>query len=245
MDFIQNDYYGALEIDSTASTGDVKKAYRKLSLTYHPDKRDKKDKTKYAEDEERFMQIAEAYDVLRRDDTRKEYDDFLRSVPARYRPKFGKQNVHTVFEGMAIFLTIITFVKHMAQVVMYHETIRRVQNTKSWHMAVKKAAKEGKPPPTLDIRGADYPKWTSLFVVQFLRLPYQIPHFIYTMSGIWRRQIFGGKMTPEEEKRWAMATYHLTEQEYEEAVANRERRMKQYQDKIARKSSMKSSRARR
>ena len=52
------DYYKILGISRTANEDDIKKAYRKLALKYHPDK------NKAAGAEERFKEVAEAYEVL-------------------------------------------------------------------------------------------------------------------------------------------------------------------------------------
>jgi len=52
------DFYKILGIDRKASDDEIKKAYRKLALKYHPDK------NKSPQAEERFKEIAEAYEVL-------------------------------------------------------------------------------------------------------------------------------------------------------------------------------------
>lgn len=52
------DYYKALGINRGAAEDEIKKAYRKLALKYHPDK------NKSKEAEEKFKEIAEAYEVL-------------------------------------------------------------------------------------------------------------------------------------------------------------------------------------
>lgn len=62
------DYYDVLGIKRSASDKEIKKAFRKLAVLYHPDK----NKEKGAE--EKFREIAEAYEVLSDDDKRKEYD---------------------------------------------------------------------------------------------------------------------------------------------------------------------------
>lgn len=63
------DYYKVLGVAKQASADDIKKAYRKLALQYHPD-RNKGDKVA----EEKFKQISEAYAVLSDADKRREYD---------------------------------------------------------------------------------------------------------------------------------------------------------------------------
>jgi molecular chaperone DnaJ len=67
----KKDYYKVLGVPKTASDSEIKKAYRKLAVKYHPDKNpDNK------EAEEKFKEISEAYDVLSNGDKRKKYDTF-------------------------------------------------------------------------------------------------------------------------------------------------------------------------
>src|ERR1700748_3088215 len=64
------DYYKTLGVDKKASQDDIKKAYRKLALKYHPDKNPGDKKA-----EEKFKEINEANDVLSDPVKRKKYDD--------------------------------------------------------------------------------------------------------------------------------------------------------------------------
>lgn len=64
------DYYKALGIQSGANEDEIKKAYRKMALKYHPDK----NKDPHAED--KFKEIAEAYDVLSDPKKRAVYDQY-------------------------------------------------------------------------------------------------------------------------------------------------------------------------
>lgn len=64
-----SDYYSLLGVDKKASADQIKKAYRKLAVKYHPDK-NAGNKTA----EEKFKEINEAYDVLSDPEKRKKYD---------------------------------------------------------------------------------------------------------------------------------------------------------------------------
>ena len=67
----ETDYYKILGVNKTASEDDIKKAYRKLAMKYHPDHA-KGDKSS----EEKFKKISEAYAVLSDKEKRKQYDTF-------------------------------------------------------------------------------------------------------------------------------------------------------------------------
>jgi len=67
----KKDYYEVLGVDRNASKEDIKKAYRKLAIKYHPDKNPgNKDA------EEKFKEATEAYEVLANDERRRLYDQF-------------------------------------------------------------------------------------------------------------------------------------------------------------------------
>src|SRR5262244_3441676 len=65
------DYYEVLGVTRTADAGEIKKAYRRMAMEYHPD-RNPGDKGS----EEKFKEAAEAYEVLSDDDKRSAYDRF-------------------------------------------------------------------------------------------------------------------------------------------------------------------------
>ncbi len=67
----KRDYYDILGVSKSSSADEIKKAYRKLAIKYHPDK-NPGDK----EAEENFKEAAEAYDVLGNEEKRRKYDQF-------------------------------------------------------------------------------------------------------------------------------------------------------------------------
>src|ERR671919_354589 len=66
----ERDYYTILGVARTASDADIKKAFRRLARELHPDVSDAPDA------EERFREVAEAYEVLSKSETRELYDRY-------------------------------------------------------------------------------------------------------------------------------------------------------------------------
>ncbi|RJE26256.1 DnaJ domain protein [Aspergillus sclerotialis] len=78
--FCAEDYYKILGLDKSASEKDIKKAYRTLSKKYHPDKNQGDESAR-----EKFVNVAEAYDVLSTPTTRKIYDQYGHGGIAQHR----------------------------------------------------------------------------------------------------------------------------------------------------------------
>ncbi|MGE5259224.1 MAG: DnaJ C-terminal domain-containing protein [Hyphomicrobiales bacterium] len=83
------DYYKILGVARNASEADIKKAYRKLAMKYHPDHA-KGDKTA----EEKFKKISEAYAVLSDKEKRQEYDTF---GSEGFRQRFSQEDIFRGF----------------------------------------------------------------------------------------------------------------------------------------------------
>ena len=72
---MKEDFYNILGVSKNASDSEIKKAYRKLAIKYHPDKNPDDPKA-----EEKFKQAAEAYEVLGNKEKRAKYDQFGHSA---------------------------------------------------------------------------------------------------------------------------------------------------------------------
>ncbi len=72
----KRDYYEVLGVDKKATAAEIKKAYRKLGMKYHPDGYTNKSEAEKKEAEEKFREVSEAYNVLSDPDKRARYDQF-------------------------------------------------------------------------------------------------------------------------------------------------------------------------
>ncbi len=82
----KRDYYEVLGVRKDASEDEIKKAYRKLAMQYHPDRN-----TNDKQAEEKFKEVAEAYEVLKDPEKRQRYD------------RFGHSGLRGAYEGFAGF----------------------------------------------------------------------------------------------------------------------------------------------
>jgi curved DNA-binding protein len=79
------DYYAALGLEKTASADQIKKAYRKLAMKFHPDKNPDDKKA-----EERFKEITEAYAVLSDAEKKQQYDQY---GDAAFHQRFSQEDI--------------------------------------------------------------------------------------------------------------------------------------------------------
>jgi curved DNA-binding protein len=86
----ETDYYKLLGVSKNASEDEIKKAYRKLAMKYHPDHA-KDDKSA----EEKFKKISEAYAVLSDKEKRKQYDEFGSSG---FHQKYSQEDIFRDFD---------------------------------------------------------------------------------------------------------------------------------------------------
>jgi curved DNA-binding protein len=89
------DYYKILGVTKSASPDDIKKAYRKLAMKYHPD-RNKSNK----EAEEKFKEISEAYAVLSDSEKKKQYDMF---GAEGFQQRYSQDDIFSSFDFSNIF----------------------------------------------------------------------------------------------------------------------------------------------
>ena len=118
ISFAKKDYYKVLEVDRSASQKEIKKAFRNLALKYHPDKNPDEDTSL------KFREIAEAYEVLRDEEKRRQYDQMGHGAwGGGYKP--GDFNFDDLFKDFDddIFKDLRShFAQHFGNHKMAHES---------------------------------------------------------------------------------------------------------------------------
>ncbi|XP_071961292.1 uncharacterized protein [Antedon mediterranea] len=116
------DYYKILEVDKKASQQEIKKAFRKLAIKYHPDK------NKDPDAEKKFVEIAKAYEVLYDPEKRKQYDQLGASHYESHTKGGGSHS-----GGQESKFNYNEFFKNFDDTVRFGKRKNAKQNKKSGH----------------------------------------------------------------------------------------------------------------
>ncbi|XP_034468757.1 dnaJ homolog subfamily C member 1 [Hippoglossus hippoglossus] len=107
---IPQTFYQFLSLDQDAAAGEIKKAYRRMSLTLHPDKNKDEDA------ETQFRQLVAIYEVLKDEERRRKYDDILvNGLPDWRQPVFYYRRVRKMSNSeLGFLLFLILTIGHYA-----------------------------------------------------------------------------------------------------------------------------------
>ncbi|XP_013788968.1 dnaJ homolog subfamily C member 1-like, partial [Limulus polyphemus] len=138
---VNQNFYEVLGLEQTASNSDIRKAYRRLSLQYHPDK------SKEEGAEERFRKLVAVSEVLRDEEKRKKYDLILQNgLPDWRQPVYYYRRVRKMgLWELSIFLfVLLTLGQHLFAWSVYWERkyelvlkmflfFQYARNTSTWY----------------------------------------------------------------------------------------------------------------
>ncbi|KAJ6397054.1 hypothetical protein OIU77_021986 [Salix suchowensis] len=191
----EDDCYDLLGVTQTANASEIKKAYYKLSLKHHPDKNPDPESKKL------FVKIANAYEILKDEATREQYDyaiahpeEVFYNTARYYHAYYGhKTDPRFVLVGL---LLILSGFQYMNQMTRYNQAVAMVKKTpayknrlralelersggvtnkkKSNRQMDKKVEEDLSKELELDIKGTQKPSIWELLGVRFIVLPYTI-----------------------------------------------------------------------
>ena len=100
---MSKNYYDLLELNNDATTEEIKKKYKKLALRYHPDRNTNDEEIIKQQNEKKFKEITEAYNVLSDDKKRKDYDFFGLTDSNTFENSFGSNPLDDILNNMFKF----------------------------------------------------------------------------------------------------------------------------------------------
>ncbi|EGD72249.1 hypothetical protein PTSG_11569 [Salpingoeca rosetta] len=212
--------YDILGVDRTASQSEISKAYRRQARVLHPDRNKAEDAA------EQFHKVANAYEVLKDADMRKEYDYFLEHPDEYYANiyRYYKRRAAPKVDVMPVIITFISVISAfqyfnqwryhatMKDLATQNEHLRRkakrvVLDDGRWKQAKSKADKEALVSAAVlemvDLRG-DYgpPSIQSLLACRIVMLPYTIAQYVAWVVSWHYRLTFKREEPTEEDKEY-------------------------------------------
>nr|ACU24633.1 unknown [Glycine max] len=207
----EDDCYDLLGVSQSANASEIKKAYYKLSLKYHPDKNPDPESRKL------FVKVANAYEILKDEATREQYDyaiahpeEVFYNTARYYRAYYGhKTDPRAVLVGL---LLILSGFQYLNQSTRYNQAVAMVKKTpayknklraleleRSGGVTNKKKSQKNMDKKTeedlskeldLQITGAEMASVWKLLGVRFVLLPYTLGELLlWTACWSWRYKV--------------------------------------------------------
>ncbi|CAI9270172.1 unnamed protein product [Lactuca saligna] len=192
----EDDCYDLLGVSQNANASEIKKAYYKLSLKHHPDKNPDPESKKL------FVKIANAYEILKDEATRGQYDyaiehpeevfyNTARYYHAYYGHKTDPRAVLWTRYHQAIDMVKRTpAYKNKLKALELERTGALSSKKKGGYKLDKKTQEELSKELELQIKGAEKPSMWGLLAVRFILLPYTLGKLVlWHGSWYWRYKI--------------------------------------------------------
>ena len=142
----ENNCYEILDVSSYDSKAAIAKQYRKLARHYHPDnlKRLSKSSLEIEEGTAKFMEIANAYEILKDDQTREEYDYYLAHPEEYYYNyyRYYRRKVHVDVRWVIVgTISVISVFQYLSWMTSYNTAINYMVHNSKYRLAAKEEAK--------------------------------------------------------------------------------------------------------
>jgi hypothetical protein len=216
--------YELLNVQRNASKSDIRRAYRRLSVEKHPDKRPGDEKAA-----EEFRLLGNAYSALKDDGKRAKYDDFLDN-PGKYWD-FLMQNSQEHYAPKTNSIIAITLILGVASLIhwlhmnqRYKSTLERMRGSPEFKREVSRLVKtkaaanaeEAEAMMNIEVVGLDEPHWKNLVVVRLAMLPVQLYNYLKWIAH-WQYsyKICKKEYTEEDKQYLIMKNLQITDREWE------------------------------
>lgn len=248
-------YYDTLGVPQDATHDVIRKTWRKLALTHHPDKNPDPANVAF------FAILKRAYEVLSDEASRKDYDRLLiHGIPwqdkyyGRYAHRYGAPD-HDIRYVIFALIVLITIVKQLyfyyryqqLQILAKKDFLRRQarENRAKGIKKKKKFTEEEEEDisgiPDIPIVGVEKPTWKDLFIVELVFSPYwialwlqrNIRWFYYCkIKGLYLEEFdedeIARKQAGMSKRDWEEAKARRRQREMEEQQSNKSKRMRRY-----------------
>ncbi|KAF8409513.1 hypothetical protein HHK36_005589 [Tetracentron sinense] len=216
----EDDCYDLLGVSQSANSSEIKKAYYKLSLKYHPDKNPDPESRKV------FVKVANAYEILKDEATREQYDyaiahpeEVFYNTARYYHAYYGhKTDPRAVLVGLLLVLSAFQYLNQWTRYTQaismvkktpaYKNRLRALElersggitNKKKGHKQMDKKMEEDLSKELeLQIQGAEKPSLWELLAIRFLLLPYTLSKLLlWSGCWLWRYQVIGAPYSWED-----------------------------------------------
>ncbi|CAH1785465.1 unnamed protein product, partial [Owenia fusiformis] len=137
--------YDVLGVDRESARTEISKAYRKLARKWHPDMHKKKDAKEKAEVE--FKRVANAYEILKDEESRKDYD-YMLDNPDEFYSHYYRYYKHRVAPKvdvrivLAVTISVISVIQYWSAWNNYHTAIKYLVTVPKYRLQAQQIAKK-------------------------------------------------------------------------------------------------------
>ncbi|MBN3275940.1 DNJC1 protein, partial [Polyodon spathula] len=214
---IQQNFYEFLAVAQDASSADIRKAYRKLSLTLHPDK------NKDENAETQFRQLVAIYEVLKDEERRQRYNDILvNGLPDWRQPVFYYRRVRKMSNAeLGLLLFIILTVGHYAVIwsIYLEKQLDELLSRKKREKRRKTGNKGAEDVKEKNERSSDKPQWHDI-------LPFKLGIWLYFSVKSLPQLIQDVKQYYEDYKELKIKEKEAAQAQAEQEATQKEKRPK-------------------
>jgi DnaJ homolog subfamily C member 25 len=216
--------YELLGVVRNASKSDIRRAYRRLSVEKHPDKRPGDAKAA-----EEFGLIGNAYTALKDDGKRAKYDDFLDN-PGKYWD-FLMQNSREYYAPKTNTVIAITLILGVASLIhwlhmnqRYKSTLDRMRESPEFKREVSRLVKtkaaanaeDAEAMMNVEIVGLEEPHWKNLLVVRLSMIPVRLYNYVkWVAHWQYSYKICKREYTEDDKQYLIMKNLQISEREWE------------------------------